>query len=166
MPDPWNKPGGAPRLAGDLRVVIGRLSRRLREQAGADDLTSAQKSALLRLERDGEATVSALARAEGVRPQSMGATIAALQEMSLVSGRPHPTDGRQTVLTLTPKCVEWMAAGRAARQDWMIAALQSALSSEEQAQLARALPLLNRLADVTLTFIDRDARGAGEGEQP
>jgi DNA-binding MarR family transcriptional regulator len=151
----------APRLAGDLRVVIGRLNRRLREQSGADDLTQAQKSALLRLDHDGEATVTALAKAEGVRPQSMGATVAALQEMGLVGGRPHATDGRQTLLSLTPKCVDWLQAGRAARQDWMIAALTSALSSDEQAQLAMALPLLRRLADVSLSLVDRDREAEG-----
>ena len=67
---------GNAELAGEIRVTLSKLSRRLREQAHAADLTGAQKSALLRLERDGPATVTTLARAEGGRPQSMGATVA------------------------------------------------------------------------------------------
>ncbi len=58
-------------LVGDLRMALGRLKRRLREQAGPNDFSDSQKSVLVRLDRDGAATVSALARAEGVRPQSM-----------------------------------------------------------------------------------------------
>ena len=54
-------------LAGEIRVSIAKLNRRLREQAHPGDFTSAQKSVILRLERDGPATVSMLARAESVR---------------------------------------------------------------------------------------------------
>ena len=93
-------------LAEDLRSLIGKLKRRLREQANAGDLTPSQVSVLLRLEKDGPATVSNLARAEGMRPQSMGATIAALEAAGLVSGAPDPEDGRQTILSLTQACRE------------------------------------------------------------
>jgi DNA-binding MarR family transcriptional regulator len=89
-------------LAGELRVVIGRLVRRAREEAHAGDFTHAQKSVLLRLERDGPATVSMLARAEGVRPQSMRITVSALEAAGAVHGKPDPKDGRQTFLSLTP----------------------------------------------------------------
>ena len=91
-----------PALAGELRVVVSKLNRRLREQAHAGDLTNAQKSVILRLERDGPATVSMLARAEGVRPQSMRITVSALEAAGAVSGKPDPKDGRQTFLSLTP----------------------------------------------------------------
>src|SRR5882672_9778771 len=89
-------------LAGDLRVLIGKLKRRLREQAHTGDLTWSQMSVLSRLEREGPATVTTLARAEGVRPQSMGATVSVLEEAGLVSGAPDASDGRQTILSLTP----------------------------------------------------------------
>jgi len=102
-------------LAGDLRVVIGQLRRRLREQASFGDLTFSQASVLSRLEREGPATVTSLARAEGMRPQSMGATVSALQAAGLVSGSPDPRDGRQTILSLTDACQEWIRAGRAAK---------------------------------------------------
>ena len=134
-------------LAGELRVVLGKLSRRLREQEHAGDLTSSQKSVLIRLEREGPATVSTLARAESVRPQSMGATVAALEAAGLVIGAPDPSDGRQTLLSLTTACRKWINASRAAKEDWLYRALQANLSPKEQTELARIVELLRRLAD-------------------
>src|SRR5271168_3122460 len=115
-------------LAGELRVLIGRLRRRLREQMHLGDLTWSQVSVLAHLDREGPSTVTTLARAEGVRPQSMGATVAALEEAGLVSGTPHPADGRQIVLSLTAAAGEWIRASRAAREDWLSQAIRSHLS--------------------------------------
>jgi DNA-binding MarR family transcriptional regulator len=134
-------------LAGELRVVLSKLSRRLREQAHAADLTGSQKSVLLRLERDGPATVTALARAEGVRPQSMGATVSGLEAMGHVTGSPDPSDGRQTILCITAACREFIRAAREAKEDWLFRALRAKLAPREQEQLASALELLKRLAD-------------------
>ncbi len=134
-------------LAGELRVALGKLSRKLREQARPGDYTWSQISVLVRLERDGPATVTTLARAEGVRPQSMGATVAGLQAAGLVSGDPDPADGRQTILSLTDACREWILANRAAREDWLFRAISTRFSLEEQAQLAASVALLERLAD-------------------
>jgi DNA-binding MarR family transcriptional regulator len=134
-------------LAGDLRVVIGQLRRRLREQSSIGDLTWSQTSVLSRLEREGSATVTGLARAEGMRPQSMGATVSALEAAGLVNGSPDPEDGRQTILSLTPACREWIKAARAAKEDWLFRAIQSKLSPEEQGELAKGVELLKRLAE-------------------
>ncbi|TPW29310.1 MarR family winged helix-turn-helix transcriptional regulator [Pararhizobium mangrovi] len=134
-------------LAGRLRTVIGQLRRRFRAQDGQGDLSWSQKSVLLHLEREGAATVSALARREGVRPQSMGATAASLQAAGLVSSEPDPDDGRQTLLALTPACREWLAAARSARQDWLVRALGERLDADERARLADAAELLARLTE-------------------
>ncbi|MFD1985638.1 MarR family winged helix-turn-helix transcriptional regulator [Mesorhizobium newzealandense] len=146
---PQNDPEAAHTLAvaAELRVVVGKLIRRLREQAGAGDLTSSQKSVLLHLEREGSATVTMLARAQGMRPQSMGAIVSALEAAGLLEGAPDPADGRQTILSLTAACREMITAGRAARQDWLFRAIQTNLDREEQEQLAGAVELLRRLAD-------------------
>jgi DNA-binding MarR family transcriptional regulator len=134
-------------LARELRVVISQLRHRLREQSHPGDYTWSQTSVLIRLERDGPATVSALARAEGVRQQSMGATISALEEAGLVKGSPDPADGRRTILSLTDACREMLKANRAAKEDWLFRAIQTKLSPAEQEELATALELLKRLAD-------------------
>jgi DNA-binding MarR family transcriptional regulator len=134
-------------LAAELRIVTGALSRRLREQADVGDLTSAQKSVLLRLERDGPTTGSALARAEAMRPQSMGAIIAALETAGYVAGAPDPSDGRQTIISLTDHFRDWVSAARAARQDWLLRTLQARLTAQEQHRLAGAVELLKRVLD-------------------
>src|ERR1700761_738121 len=120
MSDPVDgpPPSHAVALAQELRAFAGKLRRRLRDQADAGDLTPSQTAVLLRLESDGPATTSSLARAEGMRPQSMGAVIAALEQAGWVVGAPDPADGRQTLLSLTDHCRSWLEQGRAARQDW------------------------------------------------
>ena len=134
-------------LARELRVLISQLRRTLREQTHLGDYTWSQTAVVIRLERDGPATVSALARADGVRPQSMGATGATLEAAGLVKGLPDPADGRQTILSLTDTCRELIKAKRAAKEDWLFRAIQTKLSPAEQEELATALELLNRLAD-------------------
>jgi DNA-binding MarR family transcriptional regulator len=132
-------------LAQELRALLGKLKRRLRDQA--HDLTPSQISALLRLEKDGPATASSLARAEGMRPQSMAPIIAALESAGLFSGAPDPRDGRQTLFSLTEACRKWVAEARAARQDWLTRTLQTRLSPREQNEVAKAVELLKRLVD-------------------
>jgi len=134
-------------LAQDLRAQLGKLKRRLREQSQVGDLTPSQVSVLLRLEKDGPATASSLARAEAMRPQSMASVVAALESAGLVSGAPDPSDGRQTLLSLTDACRQWAKEGRAARQDWLTRMLQARLSPQEQDQLAASVELLKRLVD-------------------
>jgi len=135
-------------LAGELRVVLGSLRRRLREEAHPGDLSWAQMCVLGRLEREGPTTVTVLAKAEGVRPQSMGATVSVLQEAGLVVGSPDPSDGRQTVLSLTDACRELVLANRAARVDWLFRTIRANLSAKEQEALATGVELLRRLVEV------------------
>jgi DNA-binding MarR family transcriptional regulator len=132
-------------LAGELRVVIGQLKRRLREQSNLGDLSWTQLRVLSRLDRDGPATVTALARAEGIRPQSRGETVAALKAAGFMSGAPDPNDGRQTVLSLTPACIKAIKSGRAANDDWLSRAISTRLAVAEQEQLAAAVELLKRI---------------------
>ena len=134
-------------LAREIRGLAGKLKRRLREQTDGGDLTPSQTSVLLRLEKDGPATTSNLARAEGMRPQSMGAVIAALESAGLVQGAPHPHDGRQTILSLTDACRQRINQGRAARQDWLFRTIRARFSAQEQQQLMAAVALLQRLVD-------------------
>ena len=134
-------------LATELRVTLGSLTRRMREQGRAGDFTPSQTSVLLRLERDGASTISALARAEGVRPQSMRVTVAALMGADAVRGTPDPADGRQTLIALTPSLWRNVTKARAVKEDWLLQALQGALSVEEQRELAAAVVLLRRLAE-------------------
>jgi DNA-binding MarR family transcriptional regulator len=139
--------GLASALAAEIRAVCGKLKRRLREHGGGSDLKPSQASVILRLEQDGSATVSSLARAEGMRPQSMSAVVTPLLEAGLIRGAPDPSDRRQTVMSLTPKCLKLLREGRAARQDWLTATITSKLSAKEQQRLQGALEVLARLVE-------------------
>jgi DNA-binding MarR family transcriptional regulator len=88
-----------------------------------------------------------LARAGGIRPQSMGVIISVLQEAGLVSGAPDSSDGRKTVLSLTDAARERFATGRLAREDWLFRAIRSQLDPAEEHELAACVALLKRLAD-------------------
>jgi DNA-binding MarR family transcriptional regulator len=134
-------------MAAELRVVLGLLKRRLRAEANKGELSLSQVAVLGTLDREGPATVTALARAEGVRPQSMGATVAVLQEAGLVGGTPDPADGRQVMLSLTDTARAWLKASRAAREDWLSQAIRSHLTPAEQQELATALRLLRRIVE-------------------
>ena len=134
-------------LAETLRVLAGRLKRKLREHGNLGELTPSQVAVLARLERDGPATVTGLARAEGMRPQSMGAIVAVLEAAGLVGGAPDASDGRQTILTLTAACRDQVAAARAARRDWLSHAIATELTAVERDQFATGLALLERIID-------------------
>lgn len=134
-------------IAADLRALIGQLRRRLQEQSQLGDLTPAQSAVLLRLWREGPATVTAMARAEGVRPQSMGATVSALEAAGLVRGAPDPTDGRQTILSMTEGCAQRIRLGQAAKQDFLAGLIATRFTAAELPELGRAVRLLARLAD-------------------
>ncbi len=132
------------RTAGELRVVISRLVRRLR----AEHTFSISHAAVLgRLDREGARTASALATAERVRPQSMAQTIAELAADGLVTRRLDPDDGRQTLIELSELGRETLERERARRDGWLAAAISEGLTPDDQELIARAIPLLDRLAD-------------------
>ena len=70
-----------------------------------------------------------------------------LEETGLVRGIPDPSDGRQTLMSLTPKCLKWLKDGRVARQDWLTRRISERLSEREQEKLRAALGLLTKLAE-------------------
>jgi len=134
-------------VAVEIRSVFRKVKLHLRGQGKHGDLTPSQVSVVVRLEEGGPATVSSLARAEGMRPQSMSAVMTPLQQAGLVGGKADPNDGRQTLMSLTPKCLKWLREGRAARQDWLARRISEKLSVREQETLRAALSLLTKLTE-------------------
>jgi DNA-binding MarR family transcriptional regulator len=140
--------GTPPSLEGtviELSLAVGQLLRRLRAETNPDELTWSQTVALARLEAVGAMTTADLARAEQVKPQSMGATLAELEREGLVERRPHPTDGRQVLFALTDAGVEARRKRSAAKQAWLVAAMAD-LDPAEQQTLKAAAALIARLA--------------------
>ena len=134
-------------VAAALRVSIGLLRRRLRQVRTGDDLTMPESSALARLDRTGPATPGALAKAEQISPQSMGATLAALEARGLVERHADPADGRRVVLSVTGAGLELLRNKRGARIEQMAQALSAGFTRSELRQLMAAAPLLERLAE-------------------
>jgi len=133
-------------IAAALRVSVGMLLRRLRQVRPDDELTLPESSALARLDRTGPATPGALAKVEQISPQSMGATLAALEARGLIARQPDPADGRRVVLSVTEAGLELLRNKRGARTEQLAQALSAGFTAAELRQLATAAPLLERLA--------------------
>jgi DNA-binding MarR family transcriptional regulator len=135
----------ATHAAREIRVVFSRLRRRLREVASVGDLTPSQTSVLSRLDKDGPASTSDLASAEGIRPQSMAATLAVLDEAGLIRREPDPDDGRRQVISLSGPGRERLEGDRRAREEWLATALRERFTETERQTIADGLALLDRL---------------------
>jgi DNA-binding MarR family transcriptional regulator len=131
-------------LAHELRETLGRVLRRLRAEPGPP---IAQLAVLSRLDREGPSSISDLAAADRMRPQSMAQTVHDLQEAGHVSRRPDPRDGRRSFVELTPAGLEALYATRARREDWLTQTLDRELDADERELMRRALSLLGRVAD-------------------
>jgi DNA-binding MarR family transcriptional regulator len=130
----------------ELTQAIGLLVRRLRAAAASQELSLTEAVVMARLATNGPATTADLARAEGMRPQSMGATIAALEEMGIVERKPHPTDGRQVIIELTAKGAAVRKTTWDAKQTWLAQAIGK-LDKHERETLFAAGAIVKRLAE-------------------
>jgi DNA-binding MarR family transcriptional regulator len=130
----------------ELSLAIGQLVRRLRMETNPDELSWSQTATLARLDKMGAMTTADLARAEFVKPQSMGTTLADLEQAGLVQRRPHPTDGRQVLFALTVEGKEARRQRNIAKREWLLAAMAKFAPAEQQTLLAAAA-LLKRLAE-------------------
>jgi DNA-binding MarR family transcriptional regulator len=133
-------------VAAALRMSLGLLLRRLRQLPATGELTLPESSALVRLDRGGPATAAELARQEQISPQSMGATLAALEARGLLARSPDPADGRRAILSLTAAGRRVLNNRRNARVEQMARALDTDFTAAEREQLLAAAPLLERLA--------------------
>jgi len=131
------------RDAGELRVVLGRLVRRLRAE---HRFPISQGAVLGRLDREGARTTSDLAKAERVRPQSMAQIVGELEGKGLVSRRQDPEDGRRILIELTDQGREEISTARRDRDDWLARAIDEELSPDEAATLFQAIELMDRLS--------------------
>ena len=129
----------------DLTQAIGLLVRRVRAAAASHELSLTEAAVMKRLATDGPATTADLARAECMKPQSMGTTIAALEEMGMVARKPHPTDGRQVNIELTGKGAAVRKSTRDAKRTWLRQAV-SRLNEHERETLFAAGEIIKRLA--------------------
>ena len=131
-------------IAAELRVVIGRLIRRLRAE---HSFPMSQGTVLGRLDREGAQSVSDLAQAERERPQSMAQTVGDLEAEGLVERRPDPNDGRRALVELTEAGRVALAADRRRREGWLAEVIAAELSADERALLERCVGVMSRIAE-------------------
>jgi DNA-binding MarR family transcriptional regulator len=135
--------------AARLRVVIGRLSRRLRPTAAAQaaGLTPTRVSVLLHVVRDGPIRLSELSETEGINPTMLSRVIADLSEAGLLERLSDVSDRRAAWVKTTAAGRRLAERMRKERTDALRVALAQ-LSPGEQGQLEEALPALEALAEV------------------
>jgi DNA-binding MarR family transcriptional regulator len=126
---------------------IGLLVRRARAAASTQELSWTEMGVLKRLSKEGPATTADLARAQGMRPQSMRTIIAALEKIGMIERKPHPTDGRQVNLSLTTKGADVQKSAHAARQTWIVQAIAK-LDKHEQETLFAAGEIIKRFVEM------------------
>jgi DNA-binding MarR family transcriptional regulator len=132
--------------ARDLVVLIRRLRSRLRA-VPTSGLTPSQTSVLLRLSKDGASSTTVLAIAEGVRSQSMTATLNSLDALGLLDRRPDPEDGRRQIITLSDTGRAQVSDDREGRHEWLAQAVEQRYSDAELRTITEAIALLQRLVE-------------------
>ena len=130
----------------DFTQAIGLLVRRVRTAAASHELSLTESAVMARLTKDGPTTIADLARAEGMKPQSMGATVAMLEQMGVVERKPHPTDGRQVNIEITAKGVALRKTVGDAKRTWLAQAIAQ-LDEEERETLLKAGEIIKRLVE-------------------
>jgi DNA-binding MarR family transcriptional regulator len=134
--------------ATELSLALKLLIQRIRSTPSeANELSLPQIAVIKRLESGGPATTADLARAEGMKAQSMGTTIVSLEKMGMVERKPHPTDGRQMYIKLTAKGDALWKSSRSARRTWLAEAI-ARLDPAEQKNLPALTGLIKRLAEM------------------
>ncbi|HYX98649.1 MAG TPA: MarR family transcriptional regulator [Mycobacterium sp.] len=131
--------------ARDLRVMFSRLRRQLKDVSTG--LTPSQTAVLTRLWKEGASSTSALAASERVRPQSMAAILAGLDQHGLIRRAPDPDDGRRQMISLTAAGRRRAESDRQIREEWLARAIQERYSERERRVINDALSLLQRLTD-------------------
>jgi DNA-binding MarR family transcriptional regulator len=137
----------AEKVAAALYLSVGLFKRRLRQVPAEGELSLPESSALRRLERGGPATVTALAKAEQISVQSMGATLHTLEARGLIERHPDPADGRRSVMSVTDAGLAALSDKRNARIAQLARALAAGFTPGELDQLMAAMPLIERLAE-------------------
>jgi DNA-binding MarR family transcriptional regulator len=130
----------------DFTQSIGLLVRRVRAAAASHELSWTESGVLKRLAHDGPATTAELARAQGMRPQSMRTILASLEKMGMVKRRPHATDGRQINIELTAKGAAAQKSAGDAKRTWIEQTIAK-LDEQDRETLFAAGRIIKRLVE-------------------
>jgi DNA-binding MarR family transcriptional regulator len=132
-------------LAHRLRPVLVRLSRRMRQEAGAE-LSPTQGAALGTIDRHGPLTPSELALRERIQRPTATRVLARLEESGLIARTADPSDRRSSLVAITEPGLALLDSVRD-RKDAYLAQRLDQLSPEDLAALDRAAGILERMLE-------------------
>ncbi|CAN5165087.1 MarR family transcriptional regulator [soil metagenome] len=130
----------------DLRILVQKLARRIRNNRSDEHVTDSQLSVLFQLDKIGAQSPGQLAVHERVSPPSMNRTVNGLESAGLISRSPSTDDARKVVVTLTAAGADLIDATRRLRTAWFSQRLAE-LEPAERAALDAVAPILRKLAD-------------------
>ncbi|MFT4264802.1 MAG: MarR family transcriptional regulator [Nocardioides sp.] len=133
-------------VASGFVLAVSKLRRRLQQLPVEQGVTIPELATLVRLDRFGPQTGSALAKAEQISPQAVGTTVGALESKGLIARGGDPGDRRRVVWSLTGAGREIVRHKQAVRTRQVSAALRR-LDPTEVAALHAALPAMEKVVD-------------------
>ena len=134
-------------LAASLRSAVGLLHKGLRRQVSTASLYSMTEMETIHHLFRAAALPSELAALTRITTQSMSQILAKLEGNGLIKRTPSKEDGRKVSITLTAAGRKLVETSKDERDAWLRARIEDILNPKEQAVLARALPLLQRLSE-------------------
>jgi DNA-binding MarR family transcriptional regulator len=141
-------PGSTAELAAQVRILAGRLWRRMRQDTATirPDLTPVRIGVLSLIDRHAPIMIGELASLEHMHASTMTRIVDALELRGLAVRNPDDHDRRAVVVSLT---AEGKAAVEQARlvEDVLLSRTLERFTESERAVLIRALPLLRRLVE-------------------
>ncbi len=130
-------------LADRLRVSIGRLARRLRQQS-LGGLTPSQASVISTLDVHGPMTMGRLAEHEGIAKPSVTGIVGRLVDKGLVEKRDDSSDRRSSIVAITPEGSQLLEQRRRERTAYLARRIEQ-LDGDDRAVLERAVVLLEKM---------------------
>ena len=135
-------------IAENLRRVISRLLKILKNQTKSDDLLSlTERFTLTSIYQYSEILPSELAVMEKVTAQSMSQIINKLLEHGFIKKTPSKTDKRKVIITITATGKKIVEKRRLEKQEWLAQSILEKTTQKEKELLVNAIKVLAKLAD-------------------
>jgi DNA-binding MarR family transcriptional regulator len=130
-------------VAEELRAAVGDF---VRAAPSGQQLSDTQLSILGLLDRDGPATISALAASCRIRHQSAAKVVEQLSADQMVDVGAHPSDRRAVHVAISDAGRVVLGDERGRRSAWIAEAIRARLSDAERNDVPALVDLLRRLS--------------------
>jgi DNA-binding MarR family transcriptional regulator len=135
-------------LASSLRLAISGLYKGLRKtissMAGCSMTEIETVGHIARHQRIQPTELATLTR---VTPQSMSQILTSMEKAGIIRKTPDKEDKRKVYISLSPAGQDLLEQTRYERDAWLKKMIDETLTKEETDILARAIPILNKLAN-------------------